>query len=406
MILDLIYQAYISAVRNRVRSMLTVFALAVGVAVLGASLMTAIGASRGVWLELEKLTENIIEIKWMYTERSHDYLDQPPKELSDFDIQAISKLPQISSVYPIVIRIRVKIKYNILEFSSRLEAIPHIKEKTSQYELVKGRRFSPMEQAGLSSACYIAEDLARRAFKNRNIIGETIYINGFPTKVIGLLAHKADFFRRAFNSRIVVPMPIGYKIIGGTPNSYDLIFASAKQGSDLKKVAKQVDQLLLSIHGIKNFRVSVPEDMLTKKRQILYAIVGILITFSFFCLFVSGIGIMNVLLFSVKERRQEIGVRLSLGATPLYIRLLISTEALLISVAGGVIGGLSAYPLSMIMSMAVYSFIKVSSELRPDFSMIALVAAILFSVLTGLGSAIYPATIASRLEPSECFRKS
>ena len=405
MIYDLIYQAYISAVRNRVRSLLTIFALAVGVAVLGASLMTAIGASRGVWSELEKLTENIIEISWMYTERSQTYLKQPPKDLNDADVQSIAELKDIKSVYPIIIRVRVKIKYSRLEFSSRMEAIPQIQEKSSHFEVIRGRYFTPLEQEGLSSACYIAQDLAQRMFPGKDMLGEILYVNGLPTKIVGILPHKVDIFRRNFNNRLVVPMPIGYKIIGGIPLSYDYIFAAAEPGSDLSYLARQVDKILRNNHGVRNYRVSIPEDMLNKKRQILYAIVGILITFAFFCLFVSGIGIMNVLLFSIKERKQEIGVRLSLGATPMYIRLLISTEALLISLVGGVIGGVCAYPLSMVMTYAVYSFIQVSTELRPDFSMTALVAAVVFSGLTGLASAIYPAYFASRLEPSECFRK-
>lgn len=404
MIRDLLAQACLSALRNPFRSLLTILGLSVGVTAFGSSMMTAVGAGKGLWVELEDLVQNVVEVEWRYVDISREILSKPPKTLDNNDVQAISNLPNVDWVIPMVVRIRLKVRYQNSTSTSRLECIPRLPPGAKYFDIKRGRRFHPWEQDGSIRACYIGQDVAQRIFGNTSPLGKIIHVNGLAFNVVALLEAKPDFLRRNYNNRIVVPLAQSRDLAGNT-QGYEIIMVQASSDVKTSSVRNLIEQLLKEQHGIHNYKVRAPEQIIKKRQKIFYGVISVTTVLSFICLFVSGVGIMNVLLFSVKERTQEIGVRLACGTSPNGIFWLVTSEALILCAIGGIIGSLAAYPMAIALCQLAGMFMGQGIHLIPELSIINLLIAFCLAMITGLISGAYPAAKASRLEPAECFRR-
>jgi hypothetical protein len=400
---DTLEQAFLSARRNVLRSLLTICGLTVGVMAFGASWMTARGVREGLWTELAELVDNVIEVEWQATTPNEGPLERPPKPLDEEDVRRLAALPGVQSAYAVVYRPRIRVRQGDTEVAAGLECIPTLPRGLPSYRLAAGREFLPWEARGLVRACYIGRDLAERLARGGNLLGKTVLCNGTPFVVVGLLSSRPDFFRRNANLRVVVPLARAADII---PNvrSLDLITVRTSALDDMTRVAETIEQVLRSTHGVKNYRVLVPREMIEKQKRIFYGVVAVVFALSQISLLVSGIGIMNVLTFSVKERTREIGIRLACGSPPRQIFLLITMEALLLCAAGGVAGSLLAYPMAIFLGRGASLSIPSGVPLAPIFDPGILAVSFLLALATGALSGFYPSYLASRLEPTECLR--
>jgi len=400
----LIRQAFLSALRNPFRSLLTIIGLTVGVTAFGASLVTAFGASRGLWIELQEMVENVIEIHWTYADMGNKVLSRPPKNLGPEDVESLKTIPGVESVFPVVVRVRAKVRYGQAALDPRLECIPASDHEVRYFQLTRGRPFIPSEQMGYQKACYIGREVNDKLFKARNPLGELLYVNGIPFTIVGVLKSKPDFLNRNYNYRVVIPLSQAREVTSFN-GVFDIIMADISGAKDAPAIAGEMDRRLLQAHGLKNYHIVIPEEIFQKRLRIFNGIISVVVIFSFFCLFVSGVGIMNVLLFSIKERSREIGIRLACGSPPGIIFLLITFESIILCLAGGLMGCLLAYPMALGLGRLVSLFIVDAARLSPEFSPLSLLAAFGVALVTGIISGAYPSYVASQLEPAECLRK-
>ncbi len=400
---DTLEQAFLSARRNWLRSLLTMCGLTVGVMGFGASFMTARGVRQGLWSELAELTDNVIEVEWQAATPAEGPLLRPPRPLDQDDVDRIARVRGVQSVYAAVYRPRIKVRSGAVEVAAGFEAIPRLPEGAPYYRLATGREFLPWEQAGLVRVCYLGQELAARLFPGRNPLGRTLLCNGAPFVVVGTLAERPDFFRRNFNYRVVVPMSGAADVLPRL-SSLDSITARTTSLDDMARVAADVERVLAARHGVRNYRVQVPREMVEKQKRIFYGVVAVVFALSQISLLVSGIGIMNVLIFSVKERTREIGIRLACGSTPRQIFLLVTMEAFVLCVGGGIAGCLLAFPTAILLGRGAALSMPSGVALAPVFDPAVVALAFVLALLTGVLSGVYPSYLASRLEPAECLR--
>jgi len=405
MLLDLPFQALHSAMRNPFRSLLTILGLSFGVTAFGASMLTGLGASKGLWEELQELVENVVEVHWSYVDVSRRSMTIPPKNLDSEDVKMIQSIEGVTNVLPMLVRARIKVRQGNDTIGTRLECVSTTAQGTRYFQLNRGRPFLPAEKNGFVKSCYIGLDVAKALFGGADeTLGQKIYLNGFPFTVVGVLTYKPDFLRRNYNYRVVVPMNTAKDIIP-LSNSYDVIHIEIAPDASTANIVKTVDRLLIQAHGLRNYSIEIPEEIVEKRRRIFYGVISVVVILSFICLTVSGVGIMNVLLFSVKERTKEIGIRLACGSPPRSIFFLVTSEALILCAFGGLIGCLLAYPMALGLCRAASLFVTDCVHLAPEFHFGSIAADFGIAMLTGIFSGAYPSYIASRMEPAECFMK-
>jgi len=402
---DSLFQAFLSAWRNPFRSMLTILGLVFGVSAFGATLLTSIGAGKGLWKELESLVENVVEINWVFTDIRGKSLSLPPKNLDSEDVARIEALPGITRAFPMVVRTRIRIQSQDRLLGARLECIPEIQGGMNFFRLCRGRDFLPQEHAGYVKSCHIGSELAERLFNGQNPLNRSIYINGYPFTIVGVLRFKPDFLRRNFNHRVVVPMGCAKNILSDFHGTFDSILAEVSDSVSVSAVTEKIEFLLSQTHVLKNYQLFIPEELVEKRKRVFYGGISAVLILSFICLFISGVGIMNVLLFSVKERTREIGIRLACGAGPASIFFLILSESFMLCAFGGLIGAALSYPAAMGLSKVAEVFFGGAAAVNPEWNFLGIAVAFAVSLATGMISGAHPAFIACQMEPAECFQK-
>ena len=250
------------------------------------------------------------------------------------------------------------------------------------------------------------------ALNARNPIGERIRINGRQFTVIGLLEDSgATFF--GFGNQVFVPITTAYYRLTPVRTaqgeiSVDAIDVQAVSQEHIDSAKLEIASILRLRHRItdeNDFEIETLQDLIDTLNQIITAIVLFLGAVGGISLLVGGIGVMNIMLVSVTERTREIGIRKAMGAKRRDIMFQFITEAVFLTVSGGVIGVLLSLALSPVTNILVQNFGPPSDGgaglvFHPDVALIALSV----SAIVGLLSGIYPAMRAARMHPIDALR--
>ena len=267
-------------------------------------------------------------------------------------------------------------------------------------DLEAGRFFTPTEEQRSALVVVIGSDVREELFGQLDPIGRTMTVNSQPMRVIGLLRKQGSVLGQ--NQDKILYMPItSWRKAFGSRDSLD-IWVKSKNG--VAGVNPSMDEVRVIVRGRRHtaFRAEDPFSTVTAEalqmlwKSISAGLFSLMILISGISLIVGGIVIMNIMLVSVVERTREIGVRRAIGATRQNIRRQFLTEAVLLSLCGGVIGVL----LGAAIARAVSAFTPMPTLVRPSLVVIAL----LISVVTGVFAGVVPAWRASKLPPVESLR--
>src|SRR4051794_16289211 len=244
----------------------------------------------------------------------------------------------------------------------------------------------------------LTDQLATRMFGGRAAaLSQTVKLYGLEFTVIGTFHEKVETFGQSEVERDTILIPITVLRYFTPVERIDPLYVQVRSAQEVERVALRVQDILESRHRSgARYRVDTLTAILNAAKNISLILSLVLVLVSAITLLISGIGIMNIMLVTVTERTREIGVRLAVGAAPREILLQFLTEAILVSLSGGIVGILAgvAIPLS----------VQLFADIRIPISPVAILVAFGVSCVVGLVFGMLPANRAAHLHPTEALR--
>jgi putative ABC transport system permease protein len=267
-------------------------------------------------------------------------------------------------------------------------------------DLEAGRFYTQTEDRHSAAVAIIGADVREELFGPLDPIGRTLWVESQPLKIVGLLVKQGSVLGQSQDKIVYMPLSRWSKQFG-TRDSIDL-FIRARGG--VAGVARSQDEVRMILRGRRRtaFRADDPFGYVTAEAlQMLWkgisaGLFSLMILISGISLVVGGIVIMNIMLVSVIERTREIGVRRALGATRANIRRQFLSEAVLLSLGGGILGVL----LGTAIAKTISTVTPLPTLVRPTL----VLAGLSVAVITGIAAGIVPAIRASKLPPIEALR--
>jgi putative ABC transport system permease protein len=384
--------------RNKMRSLLTMLGIIIGVGAVIGSVSLTTGATKQVEDQVSSLGESIVTVfSGNFTQGGMRGGWGSAPTLTVEDAKAIATLTNVVAVTPEV-RDREQVLANGLNWNTQVMGESPDYPQIRNWGVSQGSMFSDQDVHSLAKSAVIGQTVADELFPNENPIGQTIRIRNLPFLVIGVLSPKGfNLFGQDQDDTVVVPYTSHMHRIT-TRNYVNDILVEAANDQVINDVQDEITDLLLTRHRSKEQDFTVRNQLelmqavTATSRAMSFLIAGVAAV----SLVVGGIGIMNIMLVSVTERTREIGIRMAVGARAADILVQFLIEAVTLSAIGGAIG----ITLGMTFSWTV-AYIKAMPAVTP-YLWIAI--AFVSSGLIGILSGFYPAWKASQLDPIDALR--
>lgn len=395
-------EAFKALVRNRVRTLLTMLGIIMGVASFICVVAVGNAGSSRVADQLSKVGDNLIWVEAGSRARNGVRVgSRGTKTLTVGDAQAIlEQVPGIKSASPNVDG-HIQVVYGNLNWGTQYRGVSPDYFDIRKWDISQGAAFTQDDLEHNAAVCVLGHTVVTSLFDEEDPIGQTINVNAVPFKVIGVLEAKG-FSATGFDQDdfVVVPITTAQKRITGQEWLDDIYF-SARSRNEIPEATRQIIGVMRERHHLRagdddDFNIRTPEELIRTQlaaANIFTLFLGAVASFS---LLVGGIGIMNIMLISVTERTREIGLRLAVGATEREIHMQFLSEAIVMSLIGGGLGVLTGVLGTVVLQNTQHWDMRLSPQ-------IMLVAA-LFSAAVGIFFGYYPAQKAAKLDPIEGLR--
>lgn len=390
--------------RNKLRSLLTMLGIIIGVACVIATIGIGEGARVQMESQLRSLGTNFLMVfAGAVTSSGARAGWGTSSKLNDKDLEAIERECSNCAYVSGQQRTVAQIVYGNQNWSTTIYGTEVEWPLIRSWNVEKGQFFTDADNRAASKVCVIGKTIEEQLFMNEDPVGKILRIKNVPFKVLGVLDPKGGSTMGQDQDDVVIaPYETVRKKIMGV-STVGTILVSASSNERVDQAQAEIEQLLRQRHRINravgaedDFSIRSQTEMLQQAEMqsrtlsiLLWSIAGV-------SLLVGGIGIMNIMLVSVTERTREIGIRMAIGAKGRDIRGQFLIEALVLSLSGGMLG----IGLGVLIQRAVARFGDWPVSLQPN----AIALAFLFSALIGVFFGFYPALKASRLDPIEALR--
>ncbi|MDE3128795.1 MAG: ABC transporter permease [Gemmatimonadota bacterium] len=388
--------------RNKMRSVLTVLGITIGIAAV--ICVVAIGKAGQVRVEqqLANLGDNFVWIeaggRAVNGRRTGTHATNT---LTLGDADAIrTQIPLIKAVSPNVDG-STQIVYGNENWYTGYRGVSPAYFDIKRWGLDQGAFFTNDDVEQAADVCVLGRTVRNQLFGAEDPIGKIVNVHGLPCKVVATLQPKGiSASGQDQDDAVIMPYSTVMKKIKGN-NWLDDILCSAVSQDVVKLAGQQAAALLRDRHHLRSdedddFNIRNPEDAIQAQLEASRTLTLLLAAIASISLIVGGIGIMNVMLVSVTERTREIGVRVAVGATEEAIQFQFLGESVMLSLVGGTAGVLFGVVGSFFVGRALGWQMALSVE--------AIAVAALFSVAVGVFFGYYPARKASRLDPIDALR--
>jgi putative ABC transport system permease protein len=381
---------------NKLRTLLTSIGVIIGSASIVLVVTVALTSKKYVISQIEAVGSNLI---WAEMVKTPDKVQPLSHELTLGDLEEVRvAIPGVAnsaglSDMPMTI---------VVGGQTRPVALIGVTEgyqKIRRLVILRGRYFDSGDMESNSKVCLITQMLATRVFGVENPIGRSIRMGELSFTVIGVFKERVTTFGLTEMQDDSVLIPMRLMTIYKGREVLSSLYAQAASPDQVSSVKVQMERLLASRHPADaHYNVQTLTAILGAARSISLGLTVTLIVVAFIAMLISGIGIMNIMLVTVRERTREIGVRKAIGAPRKEIMAQFLIEAFLISGGGAVIGILIGLAIPVAAQQAL------PGNLRVPISGMSVIVAFLVSSLTGLFFGWLPANQAARLDPVESLR--
>jgi putative ABC transport system permease protein len=404
-----LWQSLLIAIRslrvNKMRALLTMLGIIIGIAAVIAMVAIGAGASRMISDQIASIGSNLLLVLPGSTTSGglRSGFGGTPTLTYD-DARAIkSECPSVAEVAPMV-RGTAQVVYGNQNWSTIVMGVTPEMLTVRDWPLVSGRNISQSDVDGATKTCLVGRTVADNLFGSVDPIGKIIRIKKIPFTIIGLLDRKGQSPQGTDQDDVIyAPLRTAQRKLFGSqfPNTIGAMMIQAENAEVLGKAEEEVTALLNQRHRIgpareADYSIRNLSEILSVAEQsskVMSLLLGAVASIS---LIVGGIGIMNIMLVSVTERTKEIGIRMAIGAKKRDILLQFLTEAVLLTTMGGIIGMGVGVAGAMTVSKIMNWPTLISSQ--------AIVIAFLFSAGVGVFFGFYPARKAASLNPIDALR--
>jgi putative ABC transport system permease protein len=398
----IIREALQALIRNRIRSLLTMLGIVMGVGSFICVVAVGNAGSSRVKDQLSKVGDNLIWVEAGARARNGVRVgSRGSKTLVAGDGQAVlEQVPGIKSVSPNVDG-RIQVVYGNLNWGTQYRGVSPEYFEIRKWEVRLGAAFTQEEMDQNAPVCVLGQTVAVNLFEDEDPIGKTINIKSVPFRVIGVLQAKGfSATGQDQDDFVVMPMTTAQKRITGQ-EWLDDIYISAASREAIPEATKRIIGVMRERHHLRaseddDFNIRTPEELIRTQLAAANVFTLLLGSAASLSLLVGGIGIMNIMLISVTERTREIGIRLAVGATEQDIQMQFLSEAIVMSLIGGALGVMAGVLGSYLLQNTLHWEMQLSAQI--------MTLAGLFSAGVGIFFGYYPARKAAQLDPIEGLR--
>ncbi len=380
---------------NKLRAALTSLGVIIGSASIVLVVTVALTSKKFVISQIESVGANLV---WVEVNKTPDKTQPLSHELTLQDMEAARSIPgvvQVAGTSDMLMSVVAEGRVRPVTLIGVTSGYQEIKRLV----VLRGRYFDATDMASRGKVCLITTQLAEKLFGHENPIGQEVRMGELTFTVIGVFKERVETFGLSDIQDESVLIPFGLMKSYTGVDVMRVLDAQAGTADDVGRVQKQVSLLLRSRHPPEaEYNVRTLTAILVAAQNISLALTIVLIVIAFIALLISGIGIMNIMLVTVKERTREIGIRKAIGAPRKDILYQFLIEAFLISGGGAVMGIL----IGLAVPVAAQFFLP--GNLRVPISPMSVVIAFVVSCSTGLFFGYLPANNAARLQPIESLR--
>ncbi len=398
----LLKAAFKSLVKNRMRSLLTSLGIIIGVCAVIVMVAVGQGSQDRIEQQISALGANVIMIFPGASQRGG--VNQGAGSYNRLTLDDVKVLRDQSTlateISPIVMS-HDQVIGGIGNWYTQVEGVSPEFLKIREWDLSSGECFTERDVEVKKKVAVIGQEVVNNLFPDEDPIGQKIRIRNIPFEVIGVLAEKGQSAMGSDQDDIVLApaTTVLYRLKGG--QYINMIMASAISPDKIDAAQDQLTNILRTAHKLDDgtdddFRIRNQAEITeaaSESSRILTLLLGSIAGVS---LLVGGIGIMNIMLVSVTERTREIGIRLAVGAHYSDVMIQFLSEAVVLSLIGGIIGILVAFGLSALLS----HFAGVATSINPAIVFLAFA----FSGTVGIFFGFYPARKAAALNPIDALR--
>lgn len=389
---------------NKVRTFLTLLGIIIGVM----SVTTIIGLGEGVKKQVNQqindLGGDLITVTPGKNTQSSGFgglstilgsSGSSASRLSETDLESLEQIPNVSRASGVMRLDGSIVRDGKKVTSSNVLAVDENYIEVTSQKMVRGQFFGGSLEN--NNTAVLASNVASELFGSQDPIGSTVTVRGTNFVVIGVLDTYQGFnFGQPINDHVLIPLPAGEKM-NQNVTQFQQITLQLEDTTKASETADQARQTLLrSRDGEEDFTVTTQDQLAGTTDDVFRVLTGFTAAVASISLLVGGIGVMNIMLVTVTERTREIGIRKAIGATRTQIMMQFLTEALIITLAGGIIG--------IFFSIILGFIISAQTAVKPALDLWIILLAAVVSLLVGVIFGTWPAVRAATKDPIEALR--
>ena len=392
--------AWASLVANKLRSLLTMLGIIIGVAAVIALVSIGNGVKQDIEDSISSLGSNLLVVLPGAPRTPGARPSQGSmKSLKISDYEAIAKLEGVKAASPMTNGSYVVI-YQNKNWTTSVAGVNANFQDVNNWTMTSGRFFSDKNVQNRERVAVVGQTVAKNLFADEDPVGKEIRVKNIPFRVIGVLKSKGNgTMGNDQDDTVLIPYTTSMERVEGI-DYLRRVYVVAKDDESIDRLQADIENLLRVRHNIKD--TNLDDFNIQNMKSIMETVAQTTGTFTLFLgavaaisLVVGGIGIMNIMLVSVTERTREIGVRKALGATYSVIVTQFLIEAVVISLMGGFIGIAFGIGASKVIGMV--------SGISTIVSVPTIIMSFAFSMAIGLIFGIYPARKAAKLNPIDAL---